>query len=215
MIADLYTQLAIGILLGSSAQTVRELVGTRRFSWLPIVFFGLTFVPIMGFNLGRWIFTFTGPISVPLALMLGWHTIKPCISSKPINNRCLLTFWCMTLSLAVAYFPMAIGWTSFDPHSFGWSKQFIFVPIAAAIICMWLGQGGLSIVFAATALAWKLGLLQSSNGWNYLVDPVAICVCAFSLASYIFKAALQRKHPSVCEQDLSSSSISNPKSLAA
>lgn len=195
MITELYVHFSVAILLASSVQTIRELTGTRKLGMSPILIGTATFLPIAGLSLGRWVYSFTGPISIPLTLILSWYALKPCVSSKPIDQRCLIAFWCMTVGIATIYFPMALGWTSFDPHGLGWNKQFIFVPMVAGIACLWMGQGGLTIAFLSSVIAWKAGLLESSNGWNYLVDPVAFFVCACSLASHLAKTILRRRKP--------------------
>lgn len=213
MIAELYSQIAAGLILASATQAMIGWLGKTRLSWLPIVVACLGFVPMAGITVSRWIYSFTGPISLPLTVLLGWAILRPLWSQKPINKQLLVSYWTITAIISVLYLPTSLGWTSFDPHAWGWSRTFIFVPCSIAVVCLWLGQARLAMAFVAAAVAWKLNLLDSSNGWNYLIDPISVCICGFSLISAAVAAWLSKHRQPTAE--VKSNESSKTQTLAA
>ncbi len=186
MIAYLLSMLASGLILGSLVQATREALSARRAAWLPTCATVFCVVPITGLSVGRWIHSFTGLISIPLTAILAWYVFKPLLSlpfrskwssecsSPSIPKQTLRSYWSAVVVLSAIHLPMSVGWGAFDPHVVGWSPQFVWIPLALCVAFLWLNQIELFGITVITTVAWKMNLLGSTNGWNYLVDPVAI-----------------------------------------
>lgn len=199
MIENLLSTLASGLILGSLVQSTREALSVRRGAWLPAFVTLFCFVPIAGLSVGRWIHSFTGLISVPLTAMLAWYVFKPLLSSQfntpSIHQQTLRAYWAAVVVLSAIHLPMAVGWGAFDPHALGWGPQFIWIPLALAVAFLWLNQIELFGITVITAIAWKMSLLGSNNGWNYLVDPVAIGMSIAGLTGELIRAIRSRSKP--------------------
>lgn len=199
MIENLMTTLASGLILGSLVQASREALSARRCAWLPALATLLCVVPITGLSVGRWIHSFTGLISIPLTVILAWYVFKPLLSwrfgsmlssrfsSPSIPKQTLRTYWSAVVILSAFHLPMSVGWGAFDPHALGWSAQFVWIPLALAVAFLWLNQIELFGITVVATVAWKMNLLDSTNGWNYLVDPVAIGMSIAGLAGELVR----------------------------
>ena len=96
------------------------------------------------------------------------------------------------MSLAVAsaalfLYPLALGWGDWDPYRLGWGAPgFWSALLIFSLICWFRGLRLLPLLVALALLAWTVGLLESTNLWDYLIDPwlsvVAIFLCAKVLA---------------------------------
>ena len=204
MIENLLQTLVSGLILGSLVQAAREACSARRGAWLPACSTLLCVVPIAGLSVGRWIHSFTGLISIPLTAILAWYVFKPLLSSpfgSMLSSQCsspsipkqtLRTYWSAVVVLSAIHLPMSVGWGAYDPHALGWSPQFVWIPVALAVAFLWLNQLELFGITVVTAVAWKMNLLGSTNGWNYLVDPVAIGMSIAGLAGELVKALRSR-----------------------
>jgi hypothetical protein len=83
----------------------------------------------------------------------------------------------MALSVAVAaaallLYPMALGWGDWDPYRAGWGASGMLFGLLAVALIFWIkGLRLLPVLVALALLAWTLGLLESTNLWDYLLDP--------------------------------------------
>lgn len=204
MIENLLQTLASGLILGSLVQATREAFSARRGAWLPACTTLLCVVPIAGLSVGRWIHSFTGLISIPLTAILAWYVFKPLFSSlfksmygtqyssPSIPTQTLRTYWSAVVVLSAFHLPMSVGWGALDPHALGWSPQFVWIPVALAVAFLWLNQLELFGITVVASVAWKMNLLGSTNGWNYLVDPVAIGMSIAGLTGELIRLLQSR-----------------------
>lgn len=208
MIENLLSTLASGLIVGSLVQATREAFSARRGAWLPVLATLLCFVSITGLSVGRWIHSFTGLISIPLTAILAWYVFKPLLSSKfsslfrsklspecsspSIPKQTLRTYWSAVVVLSAFHLPMSVGWGAFDPHALGWSPQFVWIPLALAVAFLWLNQVELFGITVIATVAWKMNLLGSTNGWNCLVDPVAIGMSIAGLTGELIRLLQSR-----------------------
>lgn len=170
---------------------------SRLTGWLPLAVVLLSWLPIFGLGLGRWVFTFTGPISTPMACMSGWLVFSALFGQGLLPRSTQRSYWMMTVCMAAFLVPMASGWGSVDPFVWGWDSQFIFLPAALAIVSLWLGQPVLALLWIVSAVAWQVDLLEYSNGWNYLIDPVATGASFLGLihwgVGWVYRQSLRQK----------------------
>ena len=82
----------------------------------------------------------------------------------------------LTLAVAVLY-PTALGWGDWDAYRLGWgAPSFVTGVSLFALACFWMGLRVLPLLIAAAVMAWSLGILESGNLWDYLIDPWIACV---------------------------------------
>ncbi len=88
------------------------------------------------------------------------------------SEREWTTAWVFGAIGGLTLYPMALGLGSFDPYEWGWSISPLFLVIG--VLTAWLiwrgNRFGLLLLLAAAAF--QLRLLESTNYWDYLLDPI-------------------------------------------
>jgi hypothetical protein len=73
---------------------------------------------------------------------------------------------------AMFLYPLALGWGDWDAYRLGWgSWAFWAVLLALSLACWARGLRLLPALLALALLAWVAGALESTNLWDYLIDP--------------------------------------------
>ena len=75
---------------------------------------------------------------------------------------------------------MAQGMGSFDPYEWGWPYSPLIVVIGALTVVLVWKQNRFGFLLVLAAVAFQLHLLESTNYWDYLLDPV------YSLVSIVW-----------------------------
>jgi len=89
--------------------------------------------------------------------------------------------------VSVVLYPTALGLTYFDLYAYGYYPiilgPILFVLFASAV---WFGLTLSAVLLAMGFLAFALGILESDNLWDYLIDPV--------VAAYAFYMVIKNRH---------------------
>ena len=92
------------------------------------------------------------------------------------------TAWSFGAIGGLALYPMALGLGSFDPYEWGWPFSPLFVVIGALTVLLIWKQNRFGVLLVLAAVAFQLHLLESTNYWDYLLDPI------YSLVSIVWLA---------------------------
>lgn len=149
---------------------------------LALVSVGVAVLPLDGLPVAGWFVAFVPGLSLPtLALLVAGinrHAGGP--DFFPANQRPNIFVFAVTAGFAL--YPSAMGWGRFDAYTLGWNFSALTVAVGAlAIGLIWRGQR-FHLVLVAALLAWQLGLMESRNLWDYLVDPVLLLFSVIALA---------------------------------
>ena len=107
----------------------------------------------------------TGELSVVTMLLL-WGSILPTAKKTPLGFKVPLAV------IAIAFYPLALGFGMVDPYAWGYgSIALLIAVILFAIGCGLAGwmKGVWIISFAI--IAWAGHWHESTNLWDYLLDP--------------------------------------------
>ncbi len=149
---------------------------------LALVSVGGAVLPLGGLPVGGWFVAFVPGLSLPtLALLVDGiyrHAGGP--GGLPSTQR--TTIFIFAVLAGFALYPSAMGWGRFDVYTLGWN--FSLLTIAVGTLTIWLIWRGhrFNLALVAALLAWQLGLLESQNLWDYLVDPVLFFLSVAALA---------------------------------
>ena len=81
----------------------------------------------------------------------------------------------LSVALAVAaavLYPTALGWGDWDAYRPGWGSFYMLGTLLALSTVFWVkGLRLLPALIGLALLAWTLGLMESGNLWDYLMDP--------------------------------------------
>ena len=127
-------------------------------------------LPLVGYVRGV-----TGDLSVVLTLLL-WSAVM--LPSHPIP----MGFRVALICIALMFYPLALGLGMFDPYVWGYgSLGFLIGVVLFALLCGLFGWTKGVWIFAIAIIAWAGHLHESTNLWDYLLDPLlalwAIITC--------------------------------------
>jgi hypothetical protein len=132
------------------------------------------FVPVGGLPLVAHMRGATGDLSVStLALAAGavFFRLTGRRVVEPRDRNALL--W-LVAGAALFLYPLALGWTSFDPYALGYGSVVFITALLAVTLGAWRAGLKFSVLVVLVAgLAWLLGVYESRNLWDYLIDPLA------------------------------------------
>lgn len=73
---------------------------------------------------------------------------------------------------ALFLYPLALGWGDWDPYRLGWGSPGLWAALLLlSLVCWGKGLRLLPALIAVGLLAWAAGALESTNLWDYLIDP--------------------------------------------
>jgi hypothetical protein len=133
-------------------------------------------------NLLFWpIFTLFSPLELPLAAYVRGFTGELSITSmlllwtayfspKEIHVPLVMKVWIALL--AIIFYPLALGVSMLDPYAWGYGSFILLATVIAVALLAWLaGSNRIAIILALAILAWAAGWHESSNLWDYILDP--------------------------------------------
>lgn len=111
-----------------------------------------------------------GWVTNDLAVVVGQPGQMASSSSREGARRILLILIALT---ALVFYPMALGWGSFDPYRSGYGDPWFMsgLLVVALAATFWCAQE-IALVIALAVLAWSAGWYESTNLWDYLLDPL-------------------------------------------
>jgi len=97
----------------------------------------------------------------------------------------------VTALVGLGFYPFALGLSMFDPYAHGYQATILAVVVALLVMALvvrrsyWTGS-----VLALALVAYYLGILESDNLWDYLLDPVLWLYCIASVTLIWVRTAL-------------------------
>jgi hypothetical protein len=138
------------------------------------------FIPFGDVSAAAYLRGVTGDVSVTTLVLAGSACIAQLAGKALIGPRDRQVL-CQLLALAALFlYPLALGWTPFDPYSLGYGSVGLVTVLLMVTLAAWRAKlyAAVFIVIAA-ALAYLAGAYESRNLWDYLIDPL---VSVYALA---------------------------------
>jgi hypothetical protein len=138
-------------------------------------------IPVKGVALGRWIVSINANYSIPLTALALSKVWENGTGRVLLDARSLLVGWWFGCACALALYPMALGLTGCDPYAAGWSFSWLFGFLLVLTIVLLISKNRFAYVLMGCILCFNLQLLESTNLWDYLVDPIFATVSTATL----------------------------------
>ena len=138
----------------------------------------------------------TGDLSITTLVLVGTFLLRNLTGKPAADSRARFALLAFVSIAALALYPLALGIGMFDPYRLGFGSPWLLGALfAAAIAAWWRRLDGISLCIALATLAWSVRWYESTNLWDYLLDPLvsffALGYCAVRGAKWI----LQRFQP--------------------
>jgi len=175
--------LIMALLQGGAGLLGRDLRGWRATLILGFICAFIVVTPMGGLPLARWMISFNANFSISLTAILFCKVLESYFGVKLLDKNALLTCWVFSLTAGVILYPMALGLSRLDPYLAGWGFSWLFVVVCGVTILLLIMKNRFAVVLIAAILAHNLCLLESTNLWDYLVDPFMVLVSCIALCS--------------------------------
>ena len=165
---------------------VREIFGRKNLApfgielWIPAAI--VIIVPIAGVSLAGHLRGLWGDPSIVTFLLLFLYTVRPSsLPNRPRISTCVLVSLFVMLPLYLPLFLLNPN-VPLDLYSYGWKPKWILIAIAVialgSVMMRRLAPRWTNII-AIALIASSVGLMESDNLWDYLVDPGLLFTIAF------------------------------------
>ena len=132
--------------------------------WLPV---GAAHLPLLAYVRG-----ISSDLSITLVALTCLGLWRRLLGLPVIVRREKTALYGAIAVAALFLYPTALGWGDWDSYRSGWGSWGLWAALLALSSLAWVkGLRLLPMLVALALLAWCAGLMESSNLWDYLVDP--------------------------------------------
>jgi hypothetical protein len=132
--------------------------------WVPL---GAAELPLVAYFRG-----ISSDLSITLVVLAGLGLVRRLRGLRTIDPQERIALNAAVAAAALFLYPLALGWGDWDPYRAGWGAPGMLLALLAVTVFCWIkGLRLLPMIVAAALLAWTFDLLESTNLWDYLMDP--------------------------------------------
>jgi hypothetical protein len=82
------------------------------------------------------------------------------------------TLWIFGISASLLLYPASLGLGHIDPYCWGWGNRYFFLGFCFLTLVLLLTKNRFAILLLLALAAYDLQLQESTNLWDYLIDPI-------------------------------------------
>lgn len=159
----------------------------RRLALLQVAVFIVMLIPFSDISLAAYLRGASGDLSMTTLMFIGCAFFRFYFDEEKnsvMQRQILLILIALT---ALLLYPLSLGLTNYDPYRLGYGDTLFFAMLLITVLVAWVWKYHLiaSCISLAT-LAWSIGWYESSNIWDYLIDPwVAVYALSVSMLRWI------------------------------
>jgi hypothetical protein len=172
--------------------------GARQLCLLGLVVLGVLAAPVHGLALARWVASINAGFSLPFTGLLAVAVWERAFARKIFSARDWSAGWTFGAVGGLALYPLAYGVAKFDPYEWGWNVSPLFAGIAALTGLLVWKHNRFGLLLLLAIVACRLRLLESTNYWDYLLDPAYCLVSIFALGWRLLERCCRRRQPAQC-----------------
>jgi hypothetical protein len=152
-------------------------------------------IPVERIAVARWITGINANFSVALLATLVVTVYERAFARMWFSPRDWDACWMFGAVGGLALYPFAFGLSRLDLYEWGWHGSPLFAIMA--VLTGWLlwKQLRFGFVLLCAAAAFQLQLLESTNYWDYLLDPIYVLVSFVMLIRRPFSVRAARRVP--------------------
>ena len=113
-----------------------------------------------------------GDLSITLLALCVWSLSHRLAGVATMAKREQTILLAVISGAALLLYLTALGWGNWDAYRLGWgSWWFLAILFGICVMGAGLGLRVLPALIALALLSWSFGLMESTNLWDYLLDP--------------------------------------------
>lgn len=152
----------------------------------------LIFMPINGLPVAGFIRGLMGDLSITTLILLFTASMSALIDRNIYKPESFFLLMLLVLMVGLFLYPFSMGFTYFDPYALGYSsKTFLAFFFAAALTAWYFNLYFLVIIIVLDVSAYLMGVYESRNIWDYLIDPILALFAFFWLIIWMIKRGVQ------------------------
>jgi hypothetical protein len=173
--------------IAMTAMTV-QLPGVKRlqrnyFALLVCVIAIAVLIPFGGLPLAAYVRGWIGDLSVTSLVLLTLIILRPLFGWSPSCAKAKTLLLVLIALAAIGLYPMALGVGFFDPYRLGYGNPWLISGLLLLALVACFRQFSLvAFTIALAVLAWSIGWHESTNLWDYLLDPLLAIYAISALA---------------------------------
>jgi len=151
------------------------------------VIFMLSWIPLPRTSMVQVLRGVVGDIAIPTFLLFGLMVGGCLLSSLPkhssagqklrpdffVPDDSLRWFFILVVGAGSLFYPMTMGFTIMDPYAWGYAPNVMLLVCLSVILALeFAGQRTAAVLILLAVAAYAAGLMESSNLWDYLMDPL-------------------------------------------
>jgi hypothetical protein len=142
----------------------------RKIAAVLLAVFVLFIIPIGGWSIAAWLRVLEPNPSIVLTLLLLIALTSRLAGQAWFRRQDWNAAWIFGTVMTLVLYPMGLGLTRIDPYTWGWGQDLTLVVTAAATLLLLRGNR-FGVILLFPFAGWVLGIQESTNFWNTLVDP--------------------------------------------
>jgi len=160
-----------------------------RFALLACAIVIVVLIPFGGLPLAAYVRGVTGDLSITSLLLLLSAILNRLTGCQPFDAQNRLVLFFLVALTAFGLYPLALGIGYFDPYRLGYGNfWFMGVLLLLALAACFRQLPAIALAIALAIFAWSMGWYESTNLWDYLLDPLL----AIYAVSALMKCGIQR-----------------------
>ncbi len=152
----------------------------------------LAFMPINDLPVAGYIRGLLGDLSITTLILLFTVSMSALLDRNFFKPKSFFLFMLLVLMVGSFLYPFSLGFTYFDPYALGYSsKIFLAFFFAAALTAWYFNLYFILLIIVLSVSAHLMGIYESRNMWDYLIDPGLTLFAFFWLIIRMIKRVLQ------------------------
>jgi hypothetical protein len=142
-------------------------------------------LPMGGLSVGEWVRGVNANVSIPFAGLLSIVCWEQAFGRRVLSAADRASVWMVGAIGGAVLYPFALGVGAADPYEWGWRFSPLFV--MSGLLTGWLiwTRRALGWLLLLASAAFGLQLLESTNYWDYLLDPIYVVTSVCALTGHL------------------------------
>lgn len=137
----------------------------------------LTLTPVDGLIVAGYVRGLIGDPSFATVLMMAMAAIRQLTRHRTFDERNISALLLSLLVGGCVLYPLALGLGMYDPYALGYGSWAFYIVLLAVALTAWGLSLHLVVIWIVVAVAaYTTNLLESTNLWDYLIDPIAFVI---------------------------------------